>query len=148
MFSPIFIKTNFGNLSSFLLSFCYYVHRLVMGVIVASSAHGNDPGCTYLILFTILILGTRINNISHPLFNHISYYELQGVATAQVSSNQPLQGHLSLTTHSPKEMQIRWISSFVSNPMVQIGTTSKQYTHSFTATYSTYNTSQMCGSTG
>eukprot|EP01083_Nonionella_stella_P115006 340545_1 len=75
-----------------------------------------------------------------------SYYELQGTATARISPNQPLQGHLSLTTHSPNEMQIRWISSLVSNPMVQIGTTSKQYTHSFTATHSTYNTSQMCGS--
>eukprot|EP01083_Nonionella_stella_P115007 340546_1 len=66
------------------------------------------------------------------------------------SANQSLQlqgdfAHLSITKNS-EEMQIRWMSmsSPNSNPMVQIGNVSKQYKHSFTATYSTFTPFTPC----
>ena len=74
---------------------------------------------------------------------------VEGISNiAKVIPHQPLQGHISLTKNSPHQMQIRWVSSLIldTDAMVQIGFTSKNYTQSFKATYTTYNTSKMCGS--
>ena len=77
-----------------------------------------------------------------------SDYVLQSISNiATVNAEQPLQGHISLTDKSPNEMQIRWVSALISNPMVKIGTKSGQYTSTISATYYTYDTSMMCGGT-
>ena len=99
--------------------------------------------------------GASEGTVHHKIWNmrtdyQVRYFsnsrsELMGISnTATIIPHQPLQGHLSLTKHSPNEMQLRWTSAFVNTPLAKIGTKSGEYTRSFTATSYTYNTSKMC----
>ena len=78
--------------------------------------------------------------------NNNTDYILLGISNiAEVIRYQPLQGHLSLTNNSPYEMQIRWVSGLVENAIVELGTSSGNYSVKYKASNYTYDTSNMCG---
>lgn len=59
--------------------------------------------------------------------------------------NEPLQGHLALTT-DPSQMTITWVTRDADSPTVMWGTESGNYSDNIKAVTMTYTSTDMCGS--
>ena len=94
----------------------------------------------------------RIINFRAPVYFAFLRYDGKTPVLSAVSNpvtfvnyNDPLQVHLALTG-LPSEMVVVWSTLNASKPMVQWGTSPQSLVHSTSSSFSSYTSSDMCGS--